>query len=87
MAGKKDSLIVDYDSNFQKIFSKIDKGIKIKVEKALIRIIENPEIGKPMRYARKGTREIYIHPFRLSYAYLPDKNKIIILALYHKGKQ
>jgi mRNA-degrading endonuclease RelE of RelBE toxin-antitoxin system len=80
-------VIVDYDLNFQKIFSKIDKGIKIKVEKALIKIIENPEIGKPMRYARKGTREVYISPFRLSYAYLPEKNKIIILTLYHKDEQ
>lgn len=80
-------VIVDYDPDFQKIFSKLDKGIKIKVEKALIRIIENPEIGKPMRYARKGTREVYIPPFRLSYAYLPHENKIIILTLYHKDEQ
>jgi mRNA-degrading endonuclease RelE of RelBE toxin-antitoxin system len=80
-------VIVDYDPDFQKIFSKLDKGIRIKVEKALIKIIENPEIGKPMRYARKGTREVYIPPFRLSYAYFPNENKIIILALYHKDEQ
>ncbi|MBS3090502.1 type II toxin-antitoxin system RelE/ParE family toxin [Candidatus Pacearchaeota archaeon] len=80
-------VIVDYDPDFQKIFSKLDKGIKIKVEKALTKIIENPEIGKPMRYARKGTREVYIPPFRLSYAYLPKENKIIILTWYHKDEQ
>ena len=80
-------VIVDYDPDFQKIFSKLDKGIKIKVEKALTKIIENPEIGKPMRYARKGTREVYIPPFRLSYAYLPKENKILILTWYHKDEQ
>lgn len=80
-------VIVDYDPDFQRAFSKLDKAIKAKVEKALIKIIESPEVGKPMRYSRKGTREIYVTPFRLSYAYIPNENRIIILALYHKDKQ
>lgn len=87
MADKKDFLIVEYDNHFKKIFSKLDKGTKVKVEKALIKIIGNPDIGKPMRYARKGTREVYIPPFRLSYAYLPNEGKIILLAPYHKDEQ
>jgi len=40
-----------------------------------------------MRYVRKGTRELYIGPFRLSYAYLKDENKIIFLDPYHKDEQ
>ena len=40
-----------------------------------------------MRYARKGTRELYISPFRLSYLYLKEEDKIIILDLYHKDGQ
>lgn len=40
-----------------------------------------------MRYARKGTREVYLKPFRLSYAYIKEENKIILLDLYHKKKQ
>ena len=80
-------VIVDYDPIFQKIFNKLDKSIRIKVEKLLVKIIDNPEIGKPMRYTRKGTREAYVPPFRLSYAYLPQKNKIILLELYHKDEQ
>lgn len=78
---------VDYDPYFKRAFNKLDKSIKIQVEKALIKIIENPEIGKPMRYARKGTREIYIGSFRLSYAYFPYEDKIVILDLYHKDEQ
>jgi mRNA-degrading endonuclease RelE of RelBE toxin-antitoxin system len=35
----------------------------------------------------KGTRELYIGSFRLSYAYLKDENKIIFLDLYHKDEQ
>jgi len=80
-------VIVDYDPDFQRIFNRLDKSIKTKVEKVLVKIIENPKIGKPMRYSRKGTREVYVSPFRISYAYIPSKNKIIILNLYHKDEQ
>ena len=38
-----------------------------------------------MRYSRKGTREVYVPPFRLSYYYADDK--IIFLDLYHKDEQ
>jgi len=80
-------VLVDYDPEFLRTFKKLDNSIKIRVEKALIKIIEFPDAGKPMRYTRKGTREVYVAPFRLSYAYIPNENKIIILSLYHKDKQ
>jgi len=40
-----------------------------------------------MKYIRKGTREVYIPPFRLSYLYIKEENKIVFLDLYHKDKQ
>ena len=49
--------------------------------------MNNPEVGKPMKYVRKGTREVYIGSFRLSYAYINEENKIIFLDLYHKDEQ
>lgn len=78
---------IDYHPNFKKSFQKFDKSIKERLKKILVKIINSPEIGKPMRYARKGTRELYIKPFRLSYAYIKEENKIIILDLYHKKRQ
>lgn len=83
---------IEYDPYFVKIISKIKEGfIKQKIKKQIIKIIENPEIGKPMRHARKGTREVYVKPFRLSYAYIyayiKGENKIILLELYHKDEQ
>ncbi|MEK6860446.1 MAG: type II toxin-antitoxin system RelE/ParE family toxin [Nanoarchaeota archaeon] len=78
---------IDYTANFEKIFSKLkDSGLKEKIRKQISKIIENPEIGKPMMYARKGTRDVYIAPFRLSYVY-KEEDKIIVLDLYHKDKQ
>jgi len=78
---------VDYDPEFIKLLGKLDNSIKEKVKKQIQKIIENPEIGKPMKYARKDTREVYISPFRLSYSYIKHEDKIIFFELYHKDEQ
>ncbi len=81
-------VIVDFDKHFLKKVQKI-KGstMKEKVKKQIAKIVEDPEIGKPMMYARKNTRELYIIPFRLSYVYLKEENKLVLLDLYHKDDQ
>ncbi|MBW2984096.1 type II toxin-antitoxin system mRNA interferase toxin, RelE/StbE family [Candidatus Woesearchaeota archaeon] len=77
---------VIFDPNFKKDFKKIkDRPVKEKIIKQISKIKDNPEIGKPMRYDRKGTRELYISPFRLSYKVEGDI--VYILSLYHKDLQ
>jgi len=77
-----------FHEKFKKTFSKLkDKELKHKIIKQISKIKENPEIGKPMKHIRKGTRELYIKPFRLSYAYFEKEDKIIILDIYHKDLQ
>lgn len=79
-------MTAEFDLSFQKAFSKIkDPVMKEKIIKQIAKLKDNPELGKPMRYTRKGTRELYISPFRLSYIY--TKDKIVILDLYHKNEQ
>ena len=71
-----------------KTFLKIkDNLLREKVKKQIEKIIINPEVGKPMRHVRKGTRELYVKPFRLSYIYHVKKNIIEVLDLYHKKGQ
>ncbi len=77
-----------FHPSFKELFSKVkNKGLKEKIIKQFVKIKYNPEIGKPMRYSRKGTREVYIAPFRLTYSYIKDENKIVFLDLYHKDEQ
>ena len=65
---------VGYDPSFEKKVRKIkDQLLKLKVKKKIFKIIDSPEIGKPMKYSRKGTREVYSPPFRLSYLYLKNE--------------
>jgi len=81
-------LEIERRPEFIKQISKIkDNLVKQKIKKQVSKIIANPEIGKPMRNARKDTREVYIRPYRLSYGYLKKENKIVFLSFYHKDEQ
>ena len=79
---------VAFDPNFERAVRKIrDSALKERVKKQIQKIVMSPEIGKPMRYTRKDTREVRIRPFRLSYTYLKSDNKIVFLDLYDKDEQ
>ena len=78
---------INESDRFKKIFNKLKGDFQERVEKLIKKLINNPEAGKPMMYERKGTREVYFKPFRISYSYSPEENKITILDLYHKKKQ
>lgn len=77
-----------FHEKFKKAFIKLkDRELKQKIIKQISKIKEIPEIGKPMRHSRKGTRELYIKPFRLSYSYIEKEDKVVILDIYHKDQQ
>lgn len=81
-------VISDFGNNFERTFKKIkNQSLKNRLKKQIIKIIENPEIGKPMKYSRKGTREVYVVLYRLSYIYIEKEDKIVFLDLYHKDEQ
>ncbi len=77
-----------FDPVFEKQVWKIkDVSLKERVKKQIAKLVENPELGKPMRYSRKDTREVHIQPFRLSYHYDKEREEITFLDLYHKDEQ
>lgn len=77
----------EFTPHFKKAFSKVSPNLRERILKQLEKLDGNPEIGKPMRYARKGTREVYIGSFRISYSYVKEENKLVFLDIYHKDKQ
>ena len=66
---------------------KIDGSLIGRVQKLIKKIIDDPEVGKPMRFDRKGTKEVYIPPFRLSYSYDKTQDILYLLEIYHKDEQ
>lgn len=79
---------VDFDEHFKRVISKIkDSSTKERIERLIFKIKANPKIGKPMKHDRKGSREVYLPPFRLSYAYDKVNDVVVILDFYHKDEQ
>ncbi|MFA6022871.1 MAG: type II toxin-antitoxin system RelE/ParE family toxin [Candidatus Pacearchaeota archaeon] len=78
---------VIFAEHFKKVVLKLDNSIKAHLEKIIYKIKENPEMGKPMRFDRKETREVYVSPFRLSYFYDKKQDTLYFLDFYHKDKQ
>ena len=73
-----------YTSKFEHEVRKFgDRKVKERLEKTIKKIIENPEIGKPLIYALKGERTIRIPPFRLIYAI--NGNSLILLRFEHRS--
>ena len=68
---------------FIKQTKRLDKILIQRLKKQIIKIIENPKIGKPLKYKR-GERTLYIKPFRLIYSI--RENEIILLKFDHRKK-
>jgi mRNA-degrading endonuclease RelE of RelBE toxin-antitoxin system len=45
-----------------------DASVKERIKNQIKEILERPEIGKPLRFQRKGERSVRIPPFRIIYA-------------------
>jgi len=67
---------------FIKDIKRLDDFSLKKIEKQIMKILENPEVGKPLKY-KKGERSLYIKPFRLVYA-LREEELILLKFDYRK---
>ncbi len=68
---------------FIKQIKHLDNFLLEKIKKQIEKILQNPQIGKPLRYKR-GERSLYIKPFRLIYAIRRDE--LILLKFDHRKK-
>ena len=68
---------------FIKDIKNIDKFLKDRLEKQLRKLIDNPLVGKPLRYKR-GERTLYVKPFRLVYSV--RGKEMILLKFDHRKK-
>jgi len=73
---------VIYTEKFEKEVKKIENFIKDKVIKQISKIVQNPNVGKPLRYNLKGERTIYVKPFRIIYSF--SNNTIYFLRFEHR---
>ena len=70
---------------FEEKLKKIkNKKVKRHIKKEIEKIIENPTVGKPLRFSRKGERTIRAGSFRLIYAI--NKEALVLLDFDHRKK-
>ena len=61
-----------------------DKSFSERVKKVIGKIIEEPWIGKPLRFDLKGERSLHIGPYRLIYAI--ENDTLVLLRFLHRKK-
>jgi mRNA-degrading endonuclease RelE of RelBE toxin-antitoxin system len=62
-----------YTHEFRREIKKVrDKAMQGKVKKIVQKIIDNPEVGKPLRYELEGLRSVRVPPFRILYEHTGD---------------
>lgn len=66
---------------FLKDTKRLSEFDKERIEKQIRKILENPNVGKPLKYSR-GERTLYIKPFRLIYSF--QNNELIFLKFEHR---
>ena len=60
---------VVWTKKFERELRKLrDKTVKDRVKERIQKILDDPETGKPLRFALKGERSVYVQPYRLIYA-------------------
>ena len=73
-----------YTSKFEHDVKRIkDKSVKDRLEKNIRKIVENPEIGKPLSYVLNGEKIVGIPPFGLIYAI--NENTLILLRFENRS--
>jgi len=76
---------VVYTAEFKKDIEKIrDKKVQERIKKLIQRIIDNPEVGKPLSYDLVGLRSLRVTPFRIIYEY--KNNMITLIKFEHREK-
>jgi mRNA-degrading endonuclease RelE of RelBE toxin-antitoxin system len=78
---------VSFEPSFGRAVKHADTALRGRILQQILKIIERPTVGKPMRHERANTRELYIGSYRLSYAWIEERDEVVLLDLYHKDEQ
>ncbi len=72
----------EIEQEFEKLRKK-DKGLYDAVMKKILKIAEEPFLGKPMRNILKGKRRVHVGHFVLFYEIENSPSRIVVIKLAH----
>ncbi len=62
-----------------------DSSLKEKIKKQIEKVVNDPNVGKPLRFQYKGERTVYVKPYRLIYSW--DGKELTFLRFEHREKE
>ena len=77
-------VIIIPSSKFKKAVKHLDSKQREKLEKIIKKILNEPDIGKPLKYSR-GERSLRIKPFRIIYSFRKDTETLYLLKFEHRN--
>jgi addiction module RelE/StbE family toxin len=74
-----------WSQKFEEDFKKIrDRKTQDRLEKQIMKIRSNMDLGKPLRYDLKGERTAYVKPYRLLYK--TEDGTLVLLRFEHRKR-
>ena len=74
-----------FSERFRKDYKRIkDESLRKRILKAIKKVAELPDSGKPLRHSFKGHRRLVVRPFRIIYRI--EKERIIMNCFEHRKK-
>jgi len=75
---------IRYTPTATKAIRKLDPGTRIQVRRAIERLVEDPERGKPLQLTLKGLRSWRTGEWRIVYRSRNNQLEILIVAVGHR---
>ncbi len=75
----------EFERQFRDLTKK-DKPLAERLAKAILKLEENPYLGKPLSYDLSGLRSLRVGKYRIIYKINENEKKVILMAVSHRKK-
>ena len=75
----------EFERQFRDLTKK-DKPLAERLAKAILKLEENPYLGKPLSYDLSGLRSLRVGKYRIIYEINENEKKVILMAVSHRKR-
>ena len=75
----------EFERQFRDLTKK-DKPLAERLARAILKLEENPHLGKPLSYDLSGLRSLRVGKYRIIYEINENERKVILMSVSHRKK-
>lgn len=75
---------VIFTKTAEKSFLKLPLSAKKKIEKAIVKLSENPLVGEKLRGEFAGQYKLHAWPYRVIYIFSASENVVVVVEIEHR---